>query len=205
LGGLNLVIAKAEMLNAEATGQRRELIARLGLSCMAAALLSGILKGLWEMSRPILVDPQTFAAAPPAQLWGYGVLEVIKSAGFLAGLFGFYLCATRRGIIVKVFMGLAILGGIFFAAVWVAMAATSRLTIVYVLGGLWYQMVAPVAFGIAALFARRTSLWRSVWAIAVGVINAQIFPLLGPGKAMVTQGVIWLAFGYVVYSLRRCV
>jgi hypothetical protein len=194
---------KTETLDDASIKQRGNLIARLGLSCIAAALLSGILKGLWELSRPILVDPQAFASASPAQLWGYGILEIIKSVGFLAGLYGFYLCATKRGIVTKIFMGLAVLGGLFFAAVWMWMAVTTRLTIVYVLGGMWYQMVAPVALGIAALFARRVS-WRlGVWAIVLGILNSQIFPLLGPGKAMLAQGVIWLAFGYVVYSLRR--
>lgn len=195
--------AKTEMLTDAAIEQGGNLVAWLGCSCMAAALLSGMLKGLWELSRPILVDPQTFASAPPAQLWGYGILEVIKSAGFLAGLFGFYLCATERGMVMKIFVGLAALGGLFFAAVWMWMAVTSRLTIAYVLGGMWYQMIAPAALGVAALFARRVSWWAGAWAIVVGVLNAQIFPLLGPGRAMFVQGVIWLIFGYVVYRFRR--
>src|SRR5690349_24452397 len=99
--------AKAETLNGASAGQRENLIAWLGLSCMAAALLSGTLKGIWELSRPILVNPQTFAFASPAQLWAYGILEVIKSAGFLAGLYRFFLCATKRGAVMKVSMGLA--------------------------------------------------------------------------------------------------
>lgn len=182
--------------------QRRSLIAWLGLSCMAAALLSGILKGLWELSRPIL-DAQTFASAPSAQLWAYGILEVIKSAGFLAGLYGFYLCATERGVVVKIFMGLAVLGGLFFAAVWVWIAATTHFTIAYVLGGMWFQWIAPIALGVAALFARRIPWWGGVYAILLGILNAQIFPLLGPAKAMIVQGVIWLAFGWLVYTLQK--
>jgi hypothetical protein len=128
---------------------------------------------------------------------------VIKSAGFLAGLFALYLCATRRGRVVKTFMGLAVLGATFFAAVWIEMAASARLTMVYVLGGMWYQMIAPLALGIAALFARRIARWKAAWAVAVGVLNSQIFPLLGPGRAMLVQGLIWLALGYVVYTCRE--
>jgi hypothetical protein len=165
-------------------------------------LLSGVLKGFWELSRPILSDPQALALAPPAQLWSYGILEVIKSAGFIAGLYGFYLCATKRGVVVKIFMALAVLGGLFFAAVWMWIAATTHFTIVYVLGGMWFQWFAPIALGIAALFARRIAWWGAVWTIVVGILNAQIFPLLGPAKAMIVQGVIWLAFGWLVYSLR---
>src|SRR5437764_5436914 len=101
------------------------------------------------------------------------------------------------------FYGTSVLGGAFFAAVWMVMTSTARPTIVYVLGGMWYQMVAPVALGIAALVAHRISRWKAVWAIVVGVVNSQIFPLLGPGRAMFVQGVIWLVFGYVVYTCRR--
>jgi len=193
---------KAEMLADVSSQQRRNLIARLGLLCMAAAL-SGSLKGLWELAHPILVDPHTLALAPPVQLWAYGILEVIKPAGFLAGLYGFYLCATKRGLVMKIFMWLAVLGGLFFAVVWMWIAATANFTIVYVLGGMWYQWFAPIALGVAALFARRISWWGGAWAIVVGILNAQIFPLLGPARAMIVQGVIWLAFGWVVYSLRR--
>ena len=192
-----------ETLPEASAARRGDLIARLGLSCMAAALLSGVLKSLWELARPILNDPQTFASVPPAQLWGHAILEVIKSAGFLAGLFGFYVCATRRGPVTKVFMALAVLGGIFYAGVWVWIAATARFTIIYVLGGMWYQMIAPVALGVAALFARRVPRWNGAWAVVVGVVNAQIFPLLGPAKALFVQGIIWLVFGYLVYGLRR--
>src|SRR5437868_5799864 len=162
--------AEAETLNDTSSHQRRDLIAWLGFSCMAAALLSGILKGWWEVSRPILAGPQTFSSASPARLWAYSILEVIKSAGFLAGLYGFYLCATKRGLAVKLFMGLAVLGGIFFAVVWMWMAVTTRFTIAYVLGGMWYQMIAPVALGVAALFARRISWWGGAWAIVVGIL-----------------------------------
>src|ERR1044071_413357 len=139
----------------------------LGLLCMSAAVLSGILKGVWEMARPILVTPETFASAAPLQLWIHCLLEVFKSAGFLAGLFGFYIFATKRGPVTKVFMVLAVLGGIFYAGVWMWMTATTRFTIIYVLGGMWYQMVGPVALGIAAIFARRVAWWKAVFAIVV--------------------------------------
>jgi hypothetical protein len=195
--------ANVKMATDASLQQRQRLIAWLGFSCMAAALLSGILKGLWELSRPLLVAPQTFASAPSAQLWGYGVLEVIKSVGFLAGLYGFYLSATKRGLAVKIFMGLAVLGALFFAAVWMWIAVTTSFTMMYVLGGMWFQWFAPIALGVAALLAHRTSWWMGAWAIVLGVLNSLIFSLLGPGMALFVQGVIWLAFGYVVYSLGR--
>lgn len=179
------------------------LIARLGLSCMVAALLAGVLKSFWELAHPILNDREAFASVPRAQLWGHGILEVIKVAGFLAGLFGFYLCATKRGLATKIFLTLAVLGGVFYASVWVWIAATTHFTIIYVLGGMWYQMIAPVALGIAALFARRVPWWHGAWAVVVGVLNSQIFQLLGPAKALLVQGIIWFVFGYLVYGLRQ--
>jgi hypothetical protein len=177
-------------------------VERLGFACMATAILTGILQGLWEIAHPVLITESTFASASAAQRWGYGILSAIKSVGFLAGLFGLYLAGTKRGWIVKIFMGLAVLGGVVFGVVWLVIAATAHFTLVYVLGGMWYQMIAPVALGIASLRARRISWWIGAWAIAVGVINSQIFALLKPDMALLVQGVVWLILGYIVYTSR---
>ena len=195
--------ANDETLHDVSLQQNPRLIAWLGFSCMAAALLSGVLKGIWELSRPILVGRQTLAFAWSPQLWAYGILEVIKPAGFLAGLYGFYLCSTKRGVVVKIFMALAVLGGLFFAGVWLWIAVTTRFTIAYVLGGMWYQWFAPIVLGIAALFARRTPWWAGVCAVVVGILNAQIFSIVGPATALIVQGIIWFAFGWLVYKLRK--
>jgi hypothetical protein len=178
------------------------LVGRLGLACMLAAILSGIIQGLWEMAHPILITESAFATASAAQRWGYGISSVIKSAGFLAGLFGLFLVATKQGRILKIFMGLAVTGGVFFAAVWLVMAANTHFTFVYVLGGMWYQMIAPVALGIAALHARRVAWWVGVYAIVVGVLNSQVFMLFRPGMALIVQGISWLILGYLVYASR---
>lgn len=178
------------------------LVERLCWACIVAAVLSGILQGLWEMAHPILLTESTFATASAAQRWGYGISSVIKSVGFLAGLFGLFLVATKQGWIVKIFMGLAVMGGVFFAAVWLVMAATTHFTLVYVLGGMWYQMIAPVALGIAALHARRVAWWVGVYAIVVGILNSQIFMLFKPDMALVVQGISWLILGYLVYASR---
>jgi hypothetical protein len=178
------------------------LVERLGWACIIAAVLSGILQGIWEMARPILITENTFTAASAAQRWGYGISSVIKSAGFLAGLFGLFMVATKQGWILKIFMGLAVIGGVFFAAVWLVMAATTHLTLVYVLGGMWYQMIAPAALGIASLRARLVAWWIGVYAIVLGLLNSQIFMLFKPDMALVVQGIIWLILGYLVYASR---
>ncbi len=178
------------------------LVGRLGLACMAAAVLSGILQGLWEMAHPILLSDSTFAFASATQRWGYATLSVIKSLGFFAGLFGLFIVGTKRGRIVKIFMGLALLGAGFFAVVWIVMAATGQHTIMYVLGGMWYQMIAPVALGIASLRTHRIALLASLWVIVVGILNSQIFVRLKPDRALIVQGIIWLILGYVAYVSR---
>jgi hypothetical protein len=176
------------------------LVERLGLACIVAAILSGILQGVWEMAHPILVTENTFAAASATQRWGYAICSVIKSAGFLAGLFGLWMIATKQGWILKIFMGLAVMGGMFFAAVWLVMAETTHFSVTYVLGGMWYQMIAPVALGIASLSARRVAPWIGVYAIVVGILNSQIFMLFKADVALVVQGIVWLILGYLVYA-----
>ena len=187
----------------EATGGSESgLTARLGLACMGAALLTGVGAGVWELAHPVFATPETFITAPRAQIWANALLQVVKTAGFLAGLFGFYLCATRRGRVLTFFMGLAVAGGAFFSAVWLWIAASAHFTIIYVLGGMWYQMFAPIALGVAALFARRVAWWKAAVVLVVGLMNMFIFALFGPAKASIIQGVIWLALGYVVYTCR---
>jgi hypothetical protein len=182
-----------------------KLVGRLGLACMAAAVLSGILQGLWERADPILITESAFASASATQRWSYGILSVIKSAGFLAGLFGLYLSATKPHWILRIFMGLAVLGGVFFAAVWLVIAANGKFTFMYVLGGMWYQMIAPAVLGVAALITRRVAWWIGVYSIIVGVLNSQIFMLLKADMALLVQGVLWLILGYLVYLSRRSV
>jgi|ERR1041385_2645806 len=175
-------------------------VAQLAVACMVAAILSGIVAGLWEIAQPILTTKDTFGSGPPAQRWGYALLSVIRSVGFFAGLFGLYQIGTNRGRVVTVFMLLAALGAVFFAVVWLYMAATGEVRMVYVLGGLWYQWIAPVAVGIAALRARRVSIWLALWSIVVGIVNSQIFMLFRVSNALLLQGVVWLILGYMIYA-----
>jgi len=77
------------------------LIGKLALACMAAAVLSGTILGTWEMVHPFFGHSRYRVVAPPPQLWTYAALQAIKSFGFLAGLFGFFLVATRRGILLR--------------------------------------------------------------------------------------------------------
>jgi hypothetical protein len=167
-----------------------------GYLCVAAAILGGIGAGLWELLHPILQTDVALATAD-VQRWGNSALQVFKTIGFVAGLWGFATVATRRGRITRTVLTLAALGGAFYAAVFLWIAVSRHLTLLYVLGGLWYQWVAPVTIGIAALRARRVPNAVSIWVIIVGVLNAVIFGPLGPAVAQIVQGVIWLPIGLV--------
>ena len=141
--------SKIEML------AKRDLIKWLAIACMAAAVISGGVMGLWETSHPFFGHARYQVVAPPLQLWSYAVLQVSKAIGFLAGLFGFFLIATRRGILLKIVMSAALLGGAFFAIVWTMIAVTARDDAVYVLkhpigsdmhsnGGALFLWLAPM-------------------------------------------------------------
>jgi len=67
--------------------------------------------------------------------------------------------------------------------------ALAEVKIIYVLGGLWYQWIAPA--------------WVSIWSIVMGILNSQIFILLRVVGALLVQGVIWLILGYMVYASGR--
>jgi hypothetical protein len=182
---------------------------------MAAAILSGLFLGSWEMARPVFGGARhSLNPASPAQLWSYGVLQTFKSVGFVAGLFGFFLVATRRGSPLKIIISLAAVGGMFYSIVWIMIAVTARDDAIYVLnrpigsdahsnGGFLFLWIAPIAIGGEALFARRISRWKSMWVIFVGLIGPRIFGLFAPGVALMIEGVIWLALGYIVYISRK--
>ena len=190
--------AQATQSSERAPFARRRLVATLGLLCMVAALLSGIVKGVWELTHPLLSSPDTFTSVPAGQRVIYGLLEVVKSAGFAAGLVGLYRVGTRRGPVVTAFLAAAIAGSVFFAAVWMVIGIRGRFTH-YVLGGIWPQMVAPVALGVAAWRAGQVERWVALYAIIVGVANSQIFVRLSLGRALVVQGVLWMLLGYAVW------
>ena len=207
--------SRTATLNETETGTEARLVGRLAFACMAAAILSGLLLGSWEMVRPVFGSARyTLNPAPPAQLWSYGVLQAFKSVGFVSGLFGFFLVATRCGSPLKIIMSLAAVGGTFYAVVWIMIAVTARDDAIYVLnrpigsdphrnGGFLFLWIAPIAIGAEAFLARRISRWKSIWVIFVGLLGPRIFGLFSPGVAMAIEGVIWLALGYIVYISRR--
>ena len=184
------------------------LIGKLALACMAAAVLSGTILGTWEMVHPFFGHSRYKVVAPPPQLWTYAALQAVKSLGFLAGLFGFFLVATRRGILLRITIGLAALGAALYAIVWIMIAVTVRDDAIYILkhpigsdvhsnGGAVFLWLAPIALGIGALFAHRVSRWHSIWPILVGLTGSRIFGLFPPGVGLIIETGIWTPFGYL--------
>ncbi len=210
----SLLKVQAQLLDEMAAEPKARLIGWLAIACLAAAILSSLLLGICELARPVFGGARyRLNPVPPAQLWSYGILHAFKSVGFIAGLFGLFLVATRRGILLKIIMGLAVLGGTFYALVWIMIAVTARDDAIYVFnrpvgsdahsnGGLLFLWLAPIAIGVAALLAHRISRWKSIWAIIVGLLGTRIFGLLAPGTALIIEGVIWLVLGYIVYISR---
>ncbi len=211
---IGLVMQVEAPVKASTQAPDPNLIVKLALACMAAAVLSGTILGTWEIVQPFFGHSRYKVFAPPPQLWTYATLQAVKSFGFLAGLFGFFLVATRRGILLRITMGLAALGAAFYAIVWIMIAVTVRDDAVYILrhpigsdahsnGGALFLWLAPIALGIGALFARRVSRWQSIWPIIVGFAGSRIFGLFPPGVALIIEASIWTVFGYIVYLSRR--
>jgi hypothetical protein len=190
-----------------------KLIKSSGVICMVAAMLSCI-HGLWEVSRPIFISREALLVPPSSQLWGYAILAVFKSAGFLCGVVGLLLVATHRGVVLKIVIVLAVAGAGLYAVSWLVIAATGRDVAFHILrfqiggtdqfsnGAVLYQAIAPVAVGIAALRTARVSRRLAVWAIIVGVVDLQVFAILRPGVALLVQGILWWVFGYGLSSSR---
>ena len=182
----------------------------LGVTCIGAALLSACVLGAWEHVHPFFGHARYQVIAPPVQRCVYAAVQSLKAFGFLAGLFGFFFVATRRGVILKIIMGLATVGAIFFAVVWIMIAVTARDDTIYVAGhaigsdirnngGAFFLWLAPIALGIAGLFAKRISRWQSAWPIIMGLVGFRLFGMFPPGVALIIEGFIWLVFGYIVY------
>ena len=183
----------------------------LGVACIAAALLSALVLGAWEHLHPFFGHARYQVVAPPLQRWVYAAVQTLKAFGFLAGLLGFFSVATRRGVILKIIMGLATVGAIFLAVVWIMIAVTARDDAIDIgrhpigsdihsNGGAFFLWLAPIALGIAGLFAHRISRWQSIWPIIMGLVGFRIFGLFAPGVALIVEGFIWLVFGYIVYA-----
>jgi hypothetical protein len=202
---------KRSRLGASNNGARIVLIKWLAFSCMLAAIFSSLSLAVWEHWQPFFGHTRYQVVAPAVQRWSYAILQCVKSVGFLAGLLGFFLVATRRGILLKIIMGLAALGGTFYAIVWIMIALAARDDAIYLFkhpigsdahsnGGALFLWLAPIALGVAALSAHRISRWKSMWAILAGLLGSQIFGLLEPRVALMIEGAIWLVFGYIVHT-----
>jgi len=182
----------------------------LGAACIGAAILSACVLGAWEHVHPFFGHARYQVVAPSIQRWAYAAVQSLKAFGFLAGLFGFFSVATRRGVILKIIIGLATVGAIFFGVVWIMIAVTARDDAIHLAGhpigsdirnngGAFFLWLAPIALGIAGLFAKRISRWHSAWPIIMGLVGFRIFGLFPPGIALIVEGFIWLVFGYIVY------
>ena len=70
-------------------------------------------------------------------------------------------------------------------------------------GGMLFMWIAPVAVGIAALAARRITVWKSIALIAAELVSSRVFGFFSPGRALVIEGVIWLTLGIPLLEQAR--
>jgi hypothetical protein len=176
---------------------------QLTTACLIGAVLAGPVLGAWEWSHPVFSGQRyTLTPSGPAQLWGYGIIQAISAAGFVAGLFALVLVATSRGIFPKIMLGLSALGAITYAVVWLAIAARGRDDAIYLggkaigsdihgNGGFLFLWIAPLVLGITGLVARRAPWWLSAWAIVVAVVGSRLFGILPVWQAMIGEGALW--------------
>jgi hypothetical protein len=191
------------------------LIRVLGSTCVAIAVVSGLLLGLWELVQPVFGHGRyTINPVSAMHLWTFCILQAVKPLGFISGLLGLFFGATRHGVLLRLIVALAAGGGAFYATVWIMIAVARRDDAIYIghraigsdahtNGGILFLCVAPIAIGIAALVAHRIARWKSAWVIATGLLDSQIFGLLAPGAALMIEGVLWLVVGRMVVAADR--
>ena len=199
-----------------ADGWQLRPIKTLGLVCIGTALLASVALGVWELAHPVFGGAGRYTLTPASslQLWGYGILQALKPVGFVAGLAGVYLAATRHTLLLKTTLGLAVAGGLWYAAVWIMIAATGRDDAIYIVGrpvgsdahtngGMLFLWFAPIVLGVAALLARRIPPWQATWLIGTGVLGSFLFGFFPAGVALLLEGILWLTVGAIVYTAER--
>ena len=189
----------------------RALVGRLGLACLIyGAIFSAV--GIWEVLSPSIANnPGDVQILNPT---GWRVkLLLLAIPGFFAGKLGYYLSgAAGRNWFSKSVIILAALGHAMTASAELYGAATLRTARIFgfplfSLGLLLGQWTSTFLLGVAAVISRRVSVWKRVWPIWVGIAPQVIFPLyifvIGwPAfAALATNGLNWMVFGYVVWSL----
>ncbi|MFL5638411.1 MAG: hypothetical protein ACJ78M_03480 [Gemmatimonadaceae bacterium] len=204
-----MTVATAEIPDAKDIRATRT----LGLACIATAVTADILLGVWERAHPIFSGVGRFTLTPSSalQLWTFGTLQAVKAAGFVAGLVGIYLGATRREAYLRVVLVLAAIAGAFFAFTWMMIAISGRDDAIYIAGravgsdartngGAIFLWLTPIVLGVATLRSRRIAVWKSLWLIATGVIGSRLFAQFVPGTALVAEGALWIVVGYIAYG-----
>lgn len=187
------------------------LVRRLGIICMVYAAIFSFV-GIWEVLSPSIGEHYLGdnAIFNPSQ-WRIKLL-LLALPGFFAGKLGYYLSgAAGRNWFSKAVLVLAALGAVMSMLGQIHQAMTLRDAAVFGiplfgLGMPLGQWVSTFLLGVAALFAKRVTVWKRVWPMWLGVAPQVIFPLYifvfgWPAfAALATNGLNWLVFGYLVFS-----
>jgi hypothetical protein len=189
---------------------------QLAVVCGVTAVCSSVLLGAWELAQPVFTGNARFALSPSSafHMWAFGLLQAVKPFGFLAGLYSLYRTATKRGFGVRLTLGLAALAGLFYATVWIMIAATARDDAIYIggyavgsdawtNGGVIVFWLAPIVVGWSVILGGRIALWQGAFVLVTGVLEARLFAQFPPGIALVIEGALWVAISLIAFRSSR--
>jgi hypothetical protein len=180
-------------------------IRMLGIACMLGGIFFSA-NGIWEVLQPSLT-----VTGEPQDLFHFRALWLVFgllcAPAFFAGQLGYYLTrAAGRHWFSRTIIVLAALGATMYVLNSLSLALTLRRIPLMGMGLPLHQWISTLLLGIAALGARRVTVWKRLWPVWTGIAPAILFPLYlsvfgWPAfAALATSGVNWTIFGYAVYT-----
>ena len=181
-------------------------IRMLGIACMIGAVFFSA-NVIWEVLQPSIVSGVPYDIFHHRILWL--VFGLLCAPAFFAGQLGYYLSgAAGRNWFSKTIIVLAAVGAAMYTLNALSMAVTLRDISLLGLGLPLSQWISTFLLGIAALFARRVTVWKRLWPVWTGIapMILLILPLYlsvfswRAFAPLATKGLNWLIFGYAVYT-----
>lgn len=180
-------------------------IRMLGIACMIGGIVFSA-NGIWQVLQPSFTETGEILDASNHRIM-WLVFALLCAPAFFAGQLGYYFTgAAGRNWFSKIIIVLAAVGATMYILNSLSRAFNLFNVSLLGLGLPLHQWLSTLLLGIAALFAKRVSLCKRLWAVWTGIGPVIIFPLylyvLGwPAMAaLATQGLNWVVFGYAVYT-----
>lgn len=176
-------------------------IRMLGIACMIGAVFFSA-NVIWQVLQPSIVSGVPYDIFHYRILWL--VFGLLCAPAFFAGQLGYYLSgAAGRNWFSKTIIVLAAVGAAMYTLNALSMAVTLRDIPLLGWGLPLSQWISTFLLGIAALFARRVTVWKRLWPVWTGIVPIILFlfpPYLSVVFSWRALGLNWLIFGYAVYT-----